>query len=354
MIQYEAKRNILLIDAWNLMIAANNVSNILDENTAQIGMFLTTLNMIRTSVDKFKPVKVIFAMDGPQAGERRRKLYNGYKAGRRVKAKTSSVKIWDGDDEDGEDEFTKYTSQGAFTYQLEKLYNFLKLLPVTVVIVPYCEGDDLIAYLSLKNREDYNCIIVSGDQDYCQLIQPGIQVYNWRKHVLYDEKTFLEEYHILPQNYIIMKMLLGDKSDEIKGSKGIGKKTFEVFYEHLSKKELMFENAGAFITYVRNMNLEALPTRERNVIKKIYTEEDMTEHLLLVYRIMKLDEDVLQLHHVSSLRAQVEEQNGKGLSKISVNIAMTRNHFNKLYNGFNNDKWLRPFVFVTPNVKIKV
>jgi len=151
-----------------------------------------------------------------------------------------------------------------------------------------------------------------------------------------------------------MKMLLGDKSDEIKGSKGIGKKTFEVFYEHLSKKELMFENAGAFITYVRNMNLEALPTRERNVIKKIYTEEDMTEHLLLVYRIMKLDEDVLQLHHVSSLRAQVEEQNGKGLSKISANIAMTRNHFNKLYNGFNNDKWLRPFVFVTPNVKIKV
>jgi len=42
------------------------------------------------------------------------------------------------------------------------------------------------------------------------------------------------------------------------------------------------------------------------------------------------------------------------LSKISANSAMTRNHFNKLYNGFNNDKWLRPFVFVTPNVKIKV
>ncbi len=350
----DEKRNILLIDAWNLMIQQNAVANILDANTAQVGMYLSTLNMIRTFVDKFKPVKVIFAMDGPQAGERRRKLYSGYKAGRRVKAKTSKVDIWDSEDEGGEDEYTRYTSQGGFTYQLEKLYNFLKLLPVTVVIVPYCEGDDLIAYLALKNCDEYNCVIVSGDQDYGQLIRPGIEIYNSRKKVYYNEETFLRDYHVLPENYIILKVLDGDDSDEIKGSKGCGDKTLPIFYEYLDKRDRIFENAGDFIGFCRNLELEKYPKKQQTAIKNIYADDENREHLMLMYRVMKLDESCLQPHHIDILRAQVEEQEPKGFSKISAGITMNKHQFNKLYNGFNNDKWLRPFVFLKPGVKIKV
>ena len=327
------------------MIAQNSVANILDRNTMQIGMYLSTMNMIRTFVDRFKPVKVVFAMDGPQAGERRRQLYSGYKAGRRVKAKSSSIMLQEGDDD-----YTKYTSQGAFTFQLTRIFEFMKTLPVSTVIVPYCEGDDLIAYLTLKNKEDYDCVIVSGDKDYCQLIQPGISVYNWREKILYDTIVFREKFNILPQNYIFMKILLGDVSDEVKGVKGIGKKTFPVFHQLLSDN--IFDNVTEFVEGTKKMDLTAVDTRTKNAIKGLW-EEETVENMFLLFQVMKLDENCLKLHHIDMLGTQLEEQNAKTLSRMSANMLMLRHEFNKLYNGFNNDKWIQPFAFLKPNIDIK-
>lgn len=342
----EGKKRILLIDAWNIMLGQNSIVNILDMNTMQVGMYLSTMNMIRTFVDKFKPSKVVFAMDGPQSGERRRRIYSGYKAGRRVKAKTSSVTLQEDDDE-----YTKYTSQGAFTFQLQRIYEFMKHLPISTVIVPYCEGDDLISYLALKNKDEYDCIIVSGDKDYCQLIQPGIQIYNWREKMLYTEDIFRGKFNILPQNYIFMKILLGDASDEVKGMSGVGKKTFPVFHKMLSEK--VYHNVGEFVQAVKDMDLFELGTREKNVLKKLVTEENV-EKMFLLYQVMKLDEDCLKLHHVETLRQQVEEQENKGFSRIAATIMMTKHEFNKLYNGFSPDKWLQPFAFVKVGFKMNV
>jgi len=342
------KPRLMLIDAWNIMIAQNSVANIIDENTMQIGMYVSTMNMIRTFVDKFKPTKIIFAMDGPQAGERRRQLYSGYKAGRRVKAKTSSIIIKEGEEID---DYTKYTSQGSFTFQMERIFNFLKNLPITTVIAPYCEGDDLITYLSLKNKDEFECTIISGDQDYCQLIQDGISVYNWRTKAYYNREKFMENYHILPENYIFMKILLGDSSDEVKGVKGIGKKTFPYFYEMLSAE--VYDNVSEFVAATKLMDLEKIDTRSRNAIKNFWAE-DAVENMFLLYQVMKLDENCLKLHHIDILRSQVEEQEVRGFSRIKAGITMQKHCFNKLYNGFNSDKWLQPFVFVKANVKIKV
>lgn len=345
------KPKILLIDAWNIMIGMNSVSNIMDSNTMPIGMYLSTVNQIKILVDKFKPSKVIFAMDGPNAGHRRRAMYAGYKAGRRVKAKKSSIYIQEADDE-----YQKYTSQGSFTFQLEHIYNFLKHLPVTTVIVPYCEGDDLIAYLTLKNKDDYECIIVSGDKDYCQLIQPGVTVYDWRKKIWFDEEQFLEMYKILPSNYIFMKILLGDSSDEIKGVKGIGKKGFTVFHEHLSDKKRIFESVKDFVSYTKEMSMDNIPTRTQNAIKNMWTDESM-ENLLLLWKLMKLDENCLKLHHVNMLREQIEQQQNKKLSFISLSILMAKHEFNRLYKhrmNFNVSDWMKPFYSLNSNIKLNV
>lgn len=340
------RERMLILDMWNLLIAANATANILDQNTMQIGMYLSTINMLRTYVEKFKPKKIVVAFDGPQAGERRRKIYAGYKAGRRVKAKSSSVKIYEGEDQD---DYTKYTSQGAFTFQLERVFNFLKTLPVTIAIVPYCEGDDIISYLALKNKDQFDCIIVSADKDYCQLIQPHIFIYNWKTKQYFDEAKFIEQYRILPQNYIFMKVLTGDSSDEVKGVKGIGKKTFPYFEGMLMEKE--YADVGEFVEAVKNMDLTNVDTRSRNSIKNIWLEESV-DNMFLLYQVMKLDENCLKLHHIETLRQQVEEQQDKMFSRLSTQLLLQRHYFNKLYNGFNDTKWLQPFVFVRSESKI--
>ena len=169
--------------------------------------------------------------------------------------------------------------------------------------------------------------------------------------MIYNEQKFIEEFHILPQNYIYMKILLGDTSDEVKGVKGIGKKSFPYFYDMLMEKE--YENVGEFVEAVKKMDLSAVDTRSRNAIKNIWLEESV-ENMFLLYQVMKLDENCLKLQHIQMLRQQVEEQNGRGFARMVSNVIAMKHHFNKLYNGFNIDKWCQPFVFVKPNVIIKV
>src|ERR1700749_247220 len=95
-------KKILLIDAWNVIISQNAVSNIVDHNSNPIGRYLGVINQIRLFTDKFKPAKIFFVLDGPNAGERRRKLFADYKGKRRVTARKSKVVF---KDDEGDDVF---------------------------------------------------------------------------------------------------------------------------------------------------------------------------------------------------------------------------------------------------------
>lgn len=338
------KERIMLVDMWNVAIGMNAKMNILDSNSNPIGMYLGTLNIIRTCVDKLKPNKLVLAFDGPEAGERRRKIYPGYKAGRRVKAKTSSITIQEDDDEE-----TKFTSSDAFTNQLVKIYEFCKYLPVTTVMVPYCEGDDIIAYLALKNQDNFDVTIVSGDKDYCQLINENIKVYNWREKTLYNETIFFEKFGITSMNYIYMKILLGDSSDEVKGIKGIGKATFPIFHKVLN--EAVYDNVSEFVAASKTIETAELKTREKNALKNLFLEETV-EEMFLLFQVMKLDENCLKLQHITTLRQQIDEQEGKQLARIMAYAVMKKTGFGKLYNGFNPDTWLHPFGFIRGKEKI--
>lgn len=339
-------RKILYIDGFNVILAINSVTHITDGNSQPIGAYLGTINMIKVFIEKFKPSKVIFALDGPDAGERRRQLFPEYKNKRRVTGRESKVTIMEGDDN------IVYGSEGAFQNQLIQIFNFLKLLPVTVCIVPYCEADDIISYLSLKNKNDFENIIISNDKDYLQLVQKGISVYRWKTKILYNEELMKEEFKILAGNFIYMKILLGDVSDAIKGLKGIGKKTFKCFHSFLYENDFS-NDVNKFINCLENMDLTNCNTRERNAIKKIISEENF-EKILLSYKLMKLDENCISEEMVSILSLQINEQKNKKVSSLSARRIMMNGNFNKLYNGFNDERWLHPFAFIPPGVDVNI
>lgn len=333
---------LLLIDSWNVMIANNAVNlGLVDHNTYPVGMILGTMNTVRSLVEKFKPTKVLFVMDGPEAGERRRQLYPEYKGGRRVRQRESKVQIMEGEDN------IVFGVEGAFQNQLIKIYEFMKLLPVTVCMVPYCEADDAITYLALKNKEKFECIIVSNDKDYLQLIQPGIMVYRWKTKKLYDEASFLSEYKILPQNYIFKKIMLGDTGDKVPGVKGIGEKTFVKLEQLLT--ESIYTDINDFMRMLEGMDKTALNTKETNAINKAL---DQKVEMDLGYSMMKLNEDCMLPEQIELLEMQIAEQKNKGLSRLSLKIKMKANVFNKLYNGFNDDNWIQSFVFLRAGVEI--
>lgn len=92
------------------------------------------------------------------------------------------------------------------------------------------EADDLIGTLSLQAKaKETPVMIVTGDKDIFQLVQPGIQVWLPSRGKVpaaeYDSQMVVNKMGVRPDQIVDLKALMGDASDNIPGIKGIGQKT---------------------------------------------------------------------------------------------------------------------------------
>ncbi|HEX4735010.1 MAG TPA: DNA polymerase I [Thermoleophilaceae bacterium] len=92
------------------------------------------------------------------------------------------------------------------------------------------EADDVIATLATQAKEKgIDVMIVTGDRDTFQLVEPGIGVMATGRGItdtkIYDREAVLERYGIPPELIPDFYGLKGDTSDNIPGVPGIGDKT---------------------------------------------------------------------------------------------------------------------------------
>ena len=104
------------------------------------------------------------------------------------------------------------------------------------------EGDDVIGTLAKTVNESVK--IVSVDTDMLQLLNDNIKVELLKKgnRELYDEERFIDEYKIKPSEFVNFKGLCGDKSDNIPGVSGIGKKMATRLIQEFGNLETIYEN----------------------------------------------------------------------------------------------------------------
>ncbi len=97
-----------------------------------------------------------------------------------------------------------------------------------VVEQPGYEADDILGTLS-KQASDagWESYLLTGDRDALQLIDGDTTVLlaTNKETVVFDETHFREEYGVTPAQFIDVKALMGDKSDNIPGVAGIGEVT---------------------------------------------------------------------------------------------------------------------------------
>ena len=110
----------------------------------------------------------------------------------------------------------------------------LSVQPITTISIDQIEADDVIAYLSSYFKQ--KVIVLSTDKDFLQLVSDRVSVYSPSKKKMYTPNSLFDETGIWCENFIIYKALLGDKSDNIDGIKGIGPKTIEKNFPMLSEK----------------------------------------------------------------------------------------------------------------------
>jgi len=91
------------------------------------------------------------------------------------------------------------------------------------------EADDLIATYVRKYRDLCDEIwILTSDKDLCQLIDDKVKMLRAEKGVadlvVYDREKVLEKYGVTPAQMIDYLSIVGDKTDNIPGIRGIGEK----------------------------------------------------------------------------------------------------------------------------------
>jgi len=90
-------------------------------------------------------------------------------------------------------------------------------------VVEGYEADDIIARIC-QVYTDETIDIITGDDDLLQLLTNNVRIYNPIKG-LYTNKQFIEQYGIVPWDWVKVKKIAGCKSDNVPGVPGVGEST---------------------------------------------------------------------------------------------------------------------------------
>lgn len=136
--------------------------------------------------------------------------------------------------------------------QVPVMKEVLKAMGVTTIEKPGYEADDILGTLATRAEQSGNQVsLVSGDKDMLQLASELIKIRIPKTKRTgteiedYLAKDVMERYLVTPKQFIDLKGLMGDPSDNIPGVPGIGEKTagkliqtyhsIENIYEHLDE-----------------------------------------------------------------------------------------------------------------------
>jgi len=173
-------------------------------------------------MNQFKPNRVYIVKEGKARA--RRELFSEYKAQRESA----------GDD---------------FWRQHAEILGLLAHMPVHVIRHPERECDDTIAHICKVMRKDEQCIIISSDSDFTQLLEQGdsrVTLFNPVKEKWIDPTDY---------DYVAWKSLTGDGSDNIPGFKGVGPKRAEKFMTDPESLEEFLSKDDNKQIFERNMTL---------------------------------------------------------------------------------------------------
>ena len=111
---------------------------------------------------------------------------------------------------------------------------------------PGYEADDVVGTLACEGqRSGYDVLIVTGDLDALQLVDPQVRVMVNRRGVtdtvIYDEAAVRERFGLDPAQLPDYKALRGDASDNIPGVPGIGEKTATRLLQQFGSVEALLE-----------------------------------------------------------------------------------------------------------------
>lgn len=162
--------------------------------------------------------------------------------------------------------------------QVPIIKELLTKMNITIIELPGFEADDIIGTMSVHSEQDgYIVCVYSGDRDLLQLASENITICipKTKKGQTtverYNTEQVKELYQVTPKEFIDVKALMGDSSDNIPGVPGIGEKGAISIISELGS----IENAYNHSDRISN-------TRNKNALLEHYDMAQMSKKLATI------------------------------------------------------------------------
>jgi DNA polymerase-1 len=316
--------SILIVDGLNAFLRNFTMINHMNPDGHHIGGLTGFLKSIGYAIRMVDPTKIVIVFDGVGGSNARRNLFPDYKANRNTN-RITNYDIFSSKDEE----------QESINNQMERLVQYLKCLPVTIISIDGLEADDIIGYVATKfepHEDTQKVTIMSADKDFLQLVSDKTSVYSPTKKKIYTPKEVKEEFGVSCNNFINYKILLGDQSDNIPGINGLGPKKIIKLFPELTGNKITLENIIEKSANLINENKLYLSIVERR------------HQLEINKKLMSLDGDFL-----SPENKQLVKQAFNDSYELNIPLFLQLYHNDKLGESIPNaQSWLTQ-LFGYPN-----
>jgi 5'-3' exonuclease len=329
--------SVLLVDGDNLLTIGFTALKNYFYKGDHIGGIYHFLNTLSRSFETYQLDKICVFWDGENSSQERKKIYHLYKDNRRSDRMSEEEK-------------------NSYTYQRNRIKQYLEELYVRQGEFANCESDDCIAFYTQNSKEDKK-IIYSSDRDLAQLVKKDVSIYNPSHRRLYEKNDTIEYDHepILIENVKIVKILCGDPSDNIYGIKNLGIKRLISIVPEIRTTPLTVQD-------VRNKsNLLFEEDKHNKLIQNFITGVTKLgvfgeEFFVINNKIVCLDEPILTEEARDIIKSLISENmDSEGRSyKNCMKMMMEDGIFTVLPKGDNAlNKFLNPFLRLTQIEKNK-
>lgn len=183
--------------------------------------------------------------------------------------------------------------------QFPILKDILTKMGIKVLDKAGFEADDLAGTLTMIDDKDIKKLLITGDKDYLQLIKDDTDVIITKKGVsefdTYNNEKMEEVYGLSPDEFIDLKALMGDQSDNIPGIYGIGEKTalkilseyrtIENLYNHIDELKINKTNQRI----IDGKDMAFLSKKLATIVKDVDISMNIDD-----YKINDADNDALR------------------------------------------------------------
>ena len=212
--------------------------------------------------------------------------------------------------------------------QFEPLKKLLDAFNINRLEIDGYEADDIIGTISkIAEDEGFKVYIVTGDKDAIQLASKNITTLITKKGVAdmeeYDFDKVVEKYEMTPAQFIDLKGLMGDKSDNIPGVAGIGEKTGIKLIKEYQSIENILENIdnlkGSIKTKIEKNKESAIMSKKlATIIRNVPIDFNMCDLEYGSYDEEKLLKEFEKLGFMSLVSKIIKEDIKSSLEIIKL------------------------------------